>query len=306
MRGNARRGAQVVDVADEILDEVELPRPRKPVGDTAVVRDADRAESRRGLGALEHPVPKSLGCVRKFLVQMKPGGEANELNAAAGGANHWKLGFHARVVTRLPGVDARLLASHKKFDDALVSEPFEHVLVKEPVEVRVAINGVAAHDQPRDPMRTEGHGRQKHGGLLGPCRRRRHQPRRHRCRSLQEVAAGRATALSARGLGRPRGLNLHAPLFHGPHLSRGFFRTPPLDIASRAVCQFLNDKPLSKAGNAWRSIVRCCRAARTLPAGAGCAKCVPTRRGETPEGQPALESPNPTYDPCFAWLERLD
>src|SRR5262249_47731675 len=58
-------------------------------------------------------------------------------------------------VAVLPGVDAGLLAALEQLDDPLRRVPVGHVPAEQPVEVRVAVDRVAAEDQPRHCVRPE-------------------------------------------------------------------------------------------------------------------------------------------------------
>ncbi len=55
---------------------------------------------------------------------------------------------HALVITRLPGVDAGLLTIEEELDHSFIGKVFEHVLVEHPVEMGIAVEGVAAGDEP--------------------------------------------------------------------------------------------------------------------------------------------------------------
>ena len=74
---------------------------------------------------------------------------------------------HVGVVAGLPGIDAGLLAVNEQRDNALVREPLEHVLVVLPVEMRIPIKRVAAHDEAGDLVLTESdYGQALRGGGL--------------------------------------------------------------------------------------------------------------------------------------------
>ena len=66
-------------------------------------------------------------------------------------------------VAILPGVDAGLLRSLKQLQHALRRMPGRLMLAEELVEMGIAVDRIAADDQPRDGVRAELNGRQQRG-----------------------------------------------------------------------------------------------------------------------------------------------
>src|SRR5438132_1062307 len=154
--------------------------PVQTLGQSPVRGDADRLAA------------GSLGDQLRLLVPIGLA-QAQPVQLASGFAKTIEVLKCALGVAVLPRIDADLLAPFQKSHDAFRRMPGGLVLAQELVEMRMAINGVAAHDQARDLMRAELDGWQGRCSTLafpsgGICQAgQSHDP----CRLLQEVAATR-------------------------------------------------------------------------------------------------------------------
>ena len=106
----------------------------------------------RGLRALDGAIQYFFRRPSHLLVIVPGSHQADELDLAPRRANLGDLPLLVVIETVLPGIDPGLLTVEHQFDDALIREPLEHVLVVLSIEMRIAINRVGAYDHPRDPM----------------------------------------------------------------------------------------------------------------------------------------------------------
>ena len=114
-----------------------------------------------------------------------------------------EVGEGALGVAVLEGVEPALLAPLEQLHDPLGRVPVGHVAVEVLVEVRVAVDRVAADDQPGDAMRPEGDRGQQGGRRGGSARRlrrggRRGDPGGHTGGLVQEAAPTRGGSLELR------------------------------------------------------------------------------------------------------------
>src|SRR5262245_40730955 len=114
----------------------------QPLSQRAVRRNADRL----ALG--------SIGDQLGVLVPVRLA-EAEPVHLAAGSAIAVEVRKGAFGVAVLPGVEATLLAVLQKLDNALRRVPGFLVLAQESVKMRVAINRIAADDEPGYAMRAQ-------------------------------------------------------------------------------------------------------------------------------------------------------
>ena len=188
MGGDSRQDSHIVHFVNIGLNEINLARAVKDVRGSPVERDANRLELHRGLRALDRAIQNGFRGPGHLLVVVPRGNQADELDLASRRTKFGDVCFHPKIKTRLPGVDSRLLTIQQDLDDPFIREPLQHVLVIQMIEMRVAVHGIAAHNQPRDAVWAQAYGRQQVCGFRIE-RTRNHQACSHGGGALQEIPA---------------------------------------------------------------------------------------------------------------------
>jgi hypothetical protein len=153
--------ALLADALEQALEHVEPVLAMEPLGQGAVRGDADGLAAGGVVDAVGMLVPVGLA-------------QAQPVHAAAALAVEVEIGQRPVGVAVLPGVDADFLAAAEQSDDALRRVPVGVVAAEDAVEVRVAVDRIAADDEAGDLMLAEADGRQSCGrggglGLGGLC-----------------------------------------------------------------------------------------------------------------------------------------
>ena len=119
----------------------------QPFAQSAVRRNADRL------------APGRLGDQVRVLVPVRLP-EAKPVHLAAGGAVTVEVGQRPFGEAVLPGVDPTGFGVLEQLDDPFGRVPVGLILAEDSVEMRIAVDGVAAEDQARDLVRAKLDGRQ--------------------------------------------------------------------------------------------------------------------------------------------------